>query len=142
MTPKQVEAAALALPGATLSIQWGDDRVYKVGGKMFAAMGGGKAPSLSFKVDDVAFEMLTEREGVIPAPYLARAKWVQLTTLKAMADGELRDRLAIAHRIIAEKLPKKLRPDIAEAFAPVKKAARPVAKKAPVKKTKAKSARK
>ncbi len=59
MTPKRVEAAALALPGATLSIQWGDDRVRKVGGK---------APGLSFRVGDVAFEMLIEREGVILAP--------------------------------------------------------------------------
>ncbi len=112
MTPKQAEAAALALPGASLSIQWGDDRVYKVGGKMFAAMGGGKAPSLSFKATDLAFEMLTEREGIIPAPYLARAKWVQLTTLKAMDDGELRERLAEAHRLVVEKLPKKLRPAV------------------------------
>lgn len=110
MTPKQVEAAALALPGAALSIQWGDDRVYKVGGKMFAAMGAGMAPALSFKVGDVAFEMLIEREGVIPAPYLARAKWVQLTTLKAMDGAEIRERLGEAHRIIVEKLPKKLRP--------------------------------
>ena len=110
MTPKQVEAAALALPGATLSIQWGDDRIYKVGGKMFAGMGGGKTPALSFKVTDLAFEMLTEREGIIPAPYMARAKWVQLTTLKAMDDKELRERLAEAHKIVAAKLPKKLRP--------------------------------
>ena len=110
MTLKQVEACALAFPGATLSIQWGDDRVYKVGGKMFAAMGGAKAPSLSFKASDLAFEMLTTREGIIPAPYLARAKWVQLTTLKAMDDKELRERLAEAHRLVVEKLPKKLRP--------------------------------
>lgn len=111
MTPKQVEAAALALPGATVSFPWGDDHpVYKVGGKMFAAMGAGKAPALSFKVGDVAYEMLIEREGVIPAPYLARAKWVQLQTLKAMDGGEIRERLAEAHRIIVEKLPKKLRP--------------------------------
>jgi predicted DNA-binding protein (MmcQ/YjbR family) len=54
--------------------------------------------------------MLTEREGVIPAPYLARAKWVQLETLKAMDAGEIRERLAEAHRLVVEKLPKKLRP--------------------------------
>ena len=110
MTPKQVEAAALALPGAALSIQWGDDRVYKVGGKMFAAMSGGRGPTLSFKCTDLAFEMLSGREGIIPAPYLARAKWVQLTTLKALDDKELRERLAEAHRLVVEKLPKKLRP--------------------------------
>jgi len=110
VTPSQVEAAALALPGAALSIQWGDNRVYKVAAKMFAVMGPGKAPALSFKVGDVAFEMLIERKGVIAAPYLARAKWVQLTTLKAMDDVEIKERLGEAHRSIVEKLPKKLRP--------------------------------
>jgi len=35
----EVEKFCLSLPGATLSIQWGSDHVYKVGGKMFAAMG-------------------------------------------------------------------------------------------------------
>jgi predicted DNA-binding protein (MmcQ/YjbR family) len=110
VTPKQAEAAALALPGATLSIQWGDDRIYKVGGKMFAGMGGGRAPALSFKCTDLSFEMLIQRDGVIPAPYLARAKWVQLTRLSAMDGAELKARLAEAHRLVVEKLPKKLRP--------------------------------
>jgi predicted DNA-binding protein (MmcQ/YjbR family) len=110
VTPKQVEAHVLALPGATLSIQWGDDRVYKVGGKMFAAMGGGRAPSLSFKCTDLSYEMLVTRDNIIPAPYLARAKWVQLTKLSALDGAELKARLAEAHRLVVEKLPKKLRP--------------------------------
>lgn len=53
--------------------------------------------------------MLIERDGVIPAPYAARFKWVQLTSLKAMDAGEIRERLAEAHRLVAEKLPKKIR---------------------------------
>jgi predicted DNA-binding protein (MmcQ/YjbR family) len=111
VTPKQVEAAALALPGAVVTYPWGDDHpVYKVGGKMFAAMGAGKAPALSFKTSDLAFEMLTQRDGIVPAPYLARAKWVQLTTLGAMDAAEIRERLAEAHRLVVAKLPKKLRP--------------------------------
>ena len=40
MTPAELEKAALALPGAELSIKWGDDRCYVVGGKMFAATDG------------------------------------------------------------------------------------------------------
>ena len=41
MTPEAFDRACLALPGATLSIQWGDDHVFKVGGKMFAVRGQG-----------------------------------------------------------------------------------------------------
>lgn len=39
MKPADVEKFLLALPGATLSIQWGNDRVFKLGGKMFAVIG-------------------------------------------------------------------------------------------------------
>lgn len=111
MTPGGFEKAALALPGATLSIQWGDDRVYKVGGKMFAVRGdnGGRSPAVSFKCSDLSFEMLIHRKDIVPAPYLARAKWVMLKHLRALPDDEIRARLAEAHRIVMEKLPKKLR---------------------------------
>jgi predicted DNA-binding protein (MmcQ/YjbR family) len=111
VTPKAFEKAALALPGATLSIQWGDNLVFKVGGKMFAILSGpDDAPrSASFKVSEMSFELLTEREGIAPAAYLARAQWVNIETLRVMPDGELKARLAEAHRLIAEKLPRKTR---------------------------------
>lgn len=59
MTPAAFDAAARALPGATMSLQWGDASVYKVGGKMFAILspGGG----WSFKVSEIAFEALRSR---------------------------------------------------------------------------------
>lgn len=117
MTPGAFEKAALALPGATLSIQWGADRVYKVGGKMFAVRGdnAGPNPPVSFKCSDLAYEMLTQKKNIVPAPYLARAKWVMLQNLRALPDDEIRARLQEAHRLVAEKLPKKLRPALAGA---------------------------
>ncbi len=57
MTPEAFDAAALALPGATMTVQWGADHVYKVGGKMFAVLGGG---GFSLKASEVAFEVLSE----------------------------------------------------------------------------------
>jgi predicted DNA-binding protein (MmcQ/YjbR family) len=112
VTRAAVEKLLLSLPGAALSVQWGDDHVFKVGGKMFAVLSGPsrKPATLSFKCSDLAYEMLTMREGVIPAPYLARAKWVMLEHLAAIEGEELAERLRQAHRIVAEKLPKKLRP--------------------------------
>jgi predicted DNA-binding protein (MmcQ/YjbR family) len=111
MTPDAVEKAALALRAATKTVQWGDDLVFKVGGKMFAVLSGPsvRPRGLSFKCSDLAFEMLIEREGIIPAPYLARMKWVRLETLRALPAGELRARLAEAHRLVAEGLTRKTR---------------------------------
>ena len=39
MTPEAFDAACRALPAVTMDRPWGDDQVYKVGGRMFAVLG-------------------------------------------------------------------------------------------------------
>jgi len=96
------------LPGVTLDHPFGDDHdAWKVGGKMFAIVGG--AGGLSFKVSDIAWEVLTEAGRARPAPYLARANWVHLDDPADWPDEELADHLVIAHGLIAAKLTKKAR---------------------------------
>jgi predicted DNA-binding protein (MmcQ/YjbR family) len=115
MTYDAVTKHLLSLPGATLSIQWGDDHIFKVGGKMFAGMGPkpkkGQTDRLgiSFKADDLSFELLTKKRGIVPAPYMARAKWVSLDTLTRLPDKQLEVYLTRAHALVAQKLPKKTR---------------------------------
>ena len=111
MTSEAFHAAALALPGATFDIKWGVDRVYSVGGKMFAHAGieGDPEPKYMFKTSDLAFELLVEQGLATPAPYLARAKWVQLVKSDALSDGDLEAYLKEAHRIVAAKLPAAVR---------------------------------
>lgn len=109
MTPEQFDKAALALPAATMTVQWGADQVYKVGGKMFAVLGEG---GFSFKASDVAFEVLTETGPGVPAPYLARAKWVRFYDLAAADADEVADWLKTAHGLIAAKLTKKARAEL------------------------------
>ncbi|HQR90058.1 MAG: hypothetical protein B7Z44_03465 [Caulobacter sp. 12-67-6] len=113
MSPQAFDAACRALPAVTMDIQWGSDQVYKVGGKMFAVMGGPVAQDgVSFKVSDVAFEVLTETGRAIPAPYLARAKWVKFDDLAALDEAEVVDWLTSAHGLVAAKLTKKLRAEL------------------------------
>lgn len=111
MRPEDFHAVALALPGATFDIKWGADRIYSVGGKMFAAAGaeGDPDPKYAFKASDLAFEMLVEQGLARPAPYMARAKWVQLLGADSLADDDLRAYLAQAHALVAAKLTRKLR---------------------------------
>ncbi len=113
MTPEAFDKACLALPGATLSIQWGDDHVFKVGGKMFAVRGNAVPKGgISFKTSDVAFEVLTETSRAIPAPYLARAKWVRFDDLSELDADEVADWLKTAHGLIAAKLTRKARAEL------------------------------
>jgi predicted DNA-binding protein (MmcQ/YjbR family) len=108
MTPAALEKAALALPGAEFSIKWGEDRVYSVGGKMFAATDGA-ATNLSMKVTDIAFEALVEQGRARPAPYAARFKWVMFDDLAVLDAAEVEDWLKTAHQLVAGKLPRKQR---------------------------------
>ncbi len=107
MTPGEIDAFCLSLPAATGEIQWETDRVFKVGGKMFAVLG--PSGALSFKVNDVAFEMLNETGAARPAPYLARAKWVFLDDPASFDGADLRSYLTEAHAIIAARLTRKQR---------------------------------
>jgi predicted DNA-binding protein (MmcQ/YjbR family) len=106
VTKEELHAAALALPGATFDVKWGADHVYSVGGKMFCATDA-DGTNLSFKATDIAYEALTETARALPAPYAARFKWVMFDDLAALDAAEVEDWIATAHKLVAEKLPRK-----------------------------------
>jgi predicted DNA-binding protein (MmcQ/YjbR family) len=108
MALEWVRAHCLSQPHATEHIQWGADLVFKIGGKMFAIVVLEPAKvCMSFKTSPEAFVELTERQGIIPAPYMARAQWVALETPDALTRPELARLIADSYRMVFEKLPKK-----------------------------------
>jgi predicted DNA-binding protein (MmcQ/YjbR family) len=109
MDRELIRAACLALPGATESVQWGNDLVFKVGGKMFAVVGLPPSHAVSFKCSAEAFYELQERSGVRPAPYLARAQWLLIEDDGAVGWPELKGLLEQSYAIVWEKLPKSAR---------------------------------
>jgi predicted DNA-binding protein (MmcQ/YjbR family) len=108
MNRARIGRVCLALPATELAHSFGEDHdVYKVGGKMFAIVGGEGA--ISFKVSDIAWEVLTEAGHAAPAPYMARAKWVQVEDPASWGEADLADHLKTAHALIAAKLTRKAR---------------------------------
>ena len=104
----------LSFPGATEHQIWQGDLTFKIGDKMFAHTVLEVAPVwLSFKTSDEKFAELIERQGVIPAPYLARAKWVALEDRDAIPATELRELLRDAYDLVVAKLPKKIQASLA-----------------------------
>lgn len=105
---------AAGLPGATPDIKWGADWVASVGGRMFLAGGPEPGPwkACSFKVDEHRFLELTDVPGIVPAPYLARAGWVQLREPKALPLSELKALVERSHALVLGKLSKKLQREI------------------------------
>ena len=103
-----------SLPGATRDIKWGADEVYSVGNKMFAVffVDGRTTRNVSFKVDPERFLELTDRPGIVPAPYLARAHWVQLQEPDALSADDAKALLARSHALVFSKLTRKLQAQI------------------------------
>ncbi|MCD7058769.1 MmcQ/YjbR family DNA-binding protein [Pelagibacterium xiamenense] len=111
----QFEAMIAALPAVEIVHQWGDASVGKVGapgsGKIFAILSSWstEAPAIAFKCSDMSFEMLPTLDGVRPAPYLARAKWVQVQPGSALSEDDIRAYITQAHGLVAAKLTRAVR---------------------------------
>jgi predicted DNA-binding protein (MmcQ/YjbR family) len=105
-----VRKLCLSLPGATEQTVWEGDLTFKVAGKMFAHTVLEVAPVwLSFKCSSENFAELTERAGIIPAPYLARAQWIALETKDALPPDELTRLIHESYDLVVAKLPRKTR---------------------------------
>lgn len=132
MHVEELRKHCLSFPGATEHQIWGADLTFKVGNKMFAHTVLEVARVwLSFKTSDENFAELLERQDVIPAPYLARAKWVALESREAIPPSELRELLREAYDLVVAKLPKKTRASLT-----TKPKARPKKKKSKAKASK------
>jgi predicted DNA-binding protein (MmcQ/YjbR family) len=122
MDVEWLRKTCLAFPHATEQIQWGNDLVFKVAGKMFAVAPLEPAPvCLSFKCSDESFAELTERPKIIPAPYMARAKWIALEGSDGISRAELLELLRTSYELVFARLPKRVQAELSSAPSPKKK---------------------
>jgi len=85
-----LRALCLSFPDAAENLQWEDELCFKVRGKIFAMISLGSVPRrLIFKCDPEEFFELIENEGVGPAPYVGRYKWVMLESLDVLPGSEI-----------------------------------------------------
>jgi len=103
------------MPQATHVVQWGNADVYKVGGKVFAIIGLGESgDTVTFKVSELAFEVLSDSPGLRPAPYMASRglKWIQQYGQPGLSDDSLRDHIAASYDMVVAGLSKKRRSEL------------------------------
>ncbi len=113
MNFEAAKACCRSFPGVVEDVKWSANAVFSVGLKMFAVTDREvPATAISFKVDGERFLELTDRPGIIPAPYLARAKWVKVTRADALSDGEAAELLARSYALVFARLTRKLQQDI------------------------------
>ncbi len=104
----------LSFPGAVEQIQWIDHLLFKVGGKMFLMYNLSKEhPNrIALKCAPEKFDEIVEIENIIPAPYLARNKWISILDGCKIKTKELKDLINESYEMVFAKLPKKLRTQI------------------------------
>ena len=101
--------------------------------------------SASFKTSDEDFEMLPSRPGFIPAPYMAKNKWIFVDDISRFSKKDWEKYLQSSYSLIASKLSLRMQKEIASGkqvmkATPTKK--KTVRKKAVTKKSSSKKAAK
>jgi predicted DNA-binding protein (MmcQ/YjbR family) len=113
MNIEDLQVICKKLKGVTQDIKWENHLCFNVGGKMFLITSPDNVPvSASFKASDEEFEELSMREGFMPAPYLARYKWVHVDDINRLSKKQWEHYATESYRLIASKLPSKLRKEL------------------------------
>jgi predicted DNA-binding protein (MmcQ/YjbR family) len=130
MDVERVRAYLLSLPHVVETLQWGANLVFwvgdkAIGGKMFAvidldepahpesAAARKPRPHLSYAAGSARFSELVEIDGLMPAPYFARAYWVGVLHWDVFTPSEWHRELRAAHEMTFAKLPPKTRKALA-----------------------------
>ena len=82
--------------------------------KMFCVAGLQQPVNVAFKVTDEEFEEMSGRDGIIPAPYMARNKWVLVEKMSALSKKEWQHYVRQSYELIRSKLPKKLQEKLSD----------------------------
>jgi predicted DNA-binding protein (MmcQ/YjbR family) len=113
MDVETVRRYCLSFPHATEDVQWGHDLLFRIAGKIFAVIALEETPPcLCFKCTPEDFAELVEREGIIPAPYMARNHWVLVQSLDGLPRADMKRLIKDSYEMVAAKLTKKVRAEL------------------------------
>ena len=100
----------------TEAVGWGHHLVFwvgdkAIGGKMFALihLDNEGTGVVWFHCGAERYQELLETEGIIPAPYMAKAHWVTVERWDVLRARQWEDELRAAHALVYERLPKRVK---------------------------------
>ena len=104
-----IRKLCLSFPDVAEDMPWGDDLCFKVHGKIFTGMvlSDGRFPRLTLKCAPETFHELLEIEGISPAPYVGRYKWVMLANSNVLSASELESLIRQSYELVVAKAPKR-----------------------------------
>ena len=105
MNNEELKDLCLSFPHATEEAK-GKDLFYTVGGKSFCSVAAKEAAgAISFKCTPERFADLVERDGVAPAPSVAKFHWVAVESRNALDADEYEDLISKSYLLVYENLP-------------------------------------
>jgi len=117
-----------SLPHTTEKVRWEHNLLFCVGDKIYcvANLEPGMGPSkIAFKCTPEVFAEMVEREGMIPAPYMARNHWVSVTEIELFRQVELRECISGSYQLVLAKLPKRTQAVLSAAPEPKRSKTKP-----------------
>jgi predicted DNA-binding protein (MmcQ/YjbR family) len=103
-----IRKLCLSFPDVTEDMPWGDDLCFKIRGKIFVGvvLSDGRFPRITLKASPESFHELLEVEGISPAPYVGRYKWIQIASSNLLQAAELESLIRQSYEMVAAKAPK------------------------------------
>ena len=101
-----------SLPSVTEDIKWGNDLCFSVGGKMFCVTNLEPPLQVSLKVKDDEFDELSNKDGIKPAPYVARYKWILVENDTVFTKSKWKYYIKQSYELVRAKLPKKIKENL------------------------------
>ena len=103
-----IRELCLSFPDATEKLQWGENLCFKVRGKIFAIvdLSEGSLAPITLKCAPEQFHDLLEIEGIAPAPYVGRYKWILLENSNVLPASELEALIRQSYGLVMARAPK------------------------------------
>jgi predicted DNA-binding protein (MmcQ/YjbR family) len=109
VTIGDIQNICQGMPSVTQDIKWEDHLCFNVGGKMFLITSPDQFPVTAwFKTSSSDFQSLTQLEGFVPAPYLARHQWVAVDDIRRFTISQWSEYLVKSYELVTSKFSLKL----------------------------------
>ena len=112
MDIEAIRTICKGLPFVTEDIKWGNDLCFSVGGKIFCVAPLDTPLKVSLKVTDEEFGEMCNRPGIIPAPYVARYKWIFVEDASIFNTKQWEHYIAQSYNLVKARLTKKQLADL------------------------------
>ncbi|CAN5510600.1 MmcQ/YjbR family DNA-binding protein [soil metagenome] len=103
MKAEFIRDICLTFTGVEEDVKWGHNLCFLTGKKMFCITGIEGEFGVSLKVKDEEYDELTGRDHIIPAPYLARYKWIHVSNPNTFSMKEWKHYLQQSLKLVGEK---------------------------------------